>query len=85
MADGISHQLADLRGEMGTAVGGNEANVMNHFLFDGDVAGALHDLDVGVVARRQHGRSFIRPENAALCERAAFGTVPLVLAIVGSA
>ena len=70
---------------MRAAVGWDDAHVVDHFLHDGHVPGALHNLEIAVVAGGQHGRSFVRPENAALCERAAFGTVPLVLAIVGSA
>ena len=39
---------------------------MNHFLHDRHVAFALHDLQIAVVTDRQHRRTFIAPDDAAL-------------------
>src|ERR1700721_356974 len=54
---------------------GNDANVVDLFLKNRNVAGPLLDLKIGVVSRRKHGRSLGGVVDASLAQPAAFRAV----------
>src|SRR5450432_863851 len=70
---------------MRASVGRDQANVVDHLLHDRDVTLALHDLEIAVVTDRQHRRTFVAPDDAALGETAVFGSIELMTFIARGA
>ena len=69
----IAAPLAERK--MRPAVQRDDARFVNHLLVDDHVVRRLEDLDVPVVAARQHGRTLLRADDAALGQGAVFGAV----------
>src|SRR5215831_9032236 len=69
---------------MRAAADWNDPRVMDHFCFEHYVAGALHNLEIVVVAGLLQGRSNIRASQAAGAQRPVFGTVEFVASFSGS-
>src|SRR5438132_11624479 len=60
MADRVAQPLADVLGQMGTPIQGNEADVVDLLGFNGHVSGTLYDLKIAVVAGGKQWRSHVR-------------------------
>ena len=69
---------------MRTAIGWNNAHVMDHLDKDSDISRPLHDLIIVVVETWQHRWTERRPNKAPLGQRPIFGTVELAAPILCS-
>src|SRR5689334_8630150 len=77
MAHGVAIPLADVFGYMRTAIGGNHANVVDLFGFNGFKSSALHNLQIAVVVLRKQGRH-VRPSDTPCAQRKVLRAVELM-------
>src|SRR5205814_5510056 len=69
MTAGIPLPLTHVLSEMGTAVKGDHANLVNHFVENRDISGSLDNLNIIVIRARKHRRAGIETLETTLDER----------------